>query len=157
MHIRGFNREGQDVLKAFFVEPPHKEFLKFFCGFPAWSVTIGEYEVVEDRVEVIVVKISDVPEDRLIAPRPSRLIDCVNNLREIMFKTLAQRYLMIAKSFNYTVQVVNIVLTVILAGEMVEVAKKLWSSCCSCKLTCHQEDKIDERAAEGIKMLRRGA
>ena len=126
VHIRGFNREGQDILEAFLVEPPHKKFLKFFCGFPAWSVTIGEYEVVEDRVEVIVVKICNVPEYRLIAASACWLVNCINNLREVVFKTLAQCYLMIAESFNYTIQVVNVVLTVILAGEMVEVAKKLW-------------------------------
>ena len=42
-------------------------------------------------------------------------------------------------------------------GEVVKVAKKLWSSRCSCKLACYQENEIDEGTAEGIKMLRRGA
>ena len=64
---------------------------------------------------------------------------------------------MVAKVLNYAIQMVNVILTVILAGKMVKVAKELWSGCCSCKLTCYQENKIDEGTAEGIKMLRRSA
>ena len=157
MHIRSFDGEGQDILEAFLIEPPHEEFLKFFCGFPTGSVTIWEYEIIENGVEVVAIEVSDVPEDRLIAPRPSRLVNCINNLREVVFKTLAQGYLMVAKVLDYAIQVVNIILAVILAGEMVEVAKEFRSGCCSCKLTCYQENKVDEGTAEGIKMLRRGA
>ena len=64
---------------------------------------------------------------------------------------------MVAKILDYAIQVLNVILTVILAGEMIEVAKKLWSSRCSRKLACYQENKIDEGTAEGIQMLRCGA
>ena len=94
------------------------------------SGTVREAEVTEDRVEVVTVIVTDVPENGLEVTSTGRLVDGVNDLLEAVGNNFVQRTFLQAEIHHF-VGTFIVILTIFLLNEVVEIHEKLRCRTCS--------------------------
>ena len=119
------------------------------------SGTIREAEVTEDRVEVVTVIVTDVPENRLEVTSTSRLVDGVNDLLEAVGNDFVQ-CTFLKTQIHHFVSAFVVILTVFLLNKVVEIHEELRRSACSGKHGTNHEDHIHETTAERFEVVRSG-
>ena len=116
------------------------------------SGTVREAEVTEDRVEVVTVVVTDVPENGLEVASACRLVDGVNDLLEAVGDDFVQRTFLEAEVHHF-VSAFVVILTVFLLDEVVEIHQELRRSACSGKHRANHEDHVHETAAERLEVV----
>ena len=140
-HGDGDDREGEDGALAFGVEPFQEVVLQRGDAFPFGLAEIGEDEVAEHRVEVVLVVEGDVPEGALVAARGGGLVDGVNDVLQVVG--------------DVAFVGAQVVVAVIFAREVVKIGEEFNGGDCPGELRADGEDEVHKRAAEGGEMLRR--
>ena len=142
-----FNGEGQDGLGAFSIKPVHEAFLQPREGFPVRTRAVGEDEFSKERFKVRTVVVGDVPEHRLEIARSSGLVDGVDDL----FKTIGDDLVEGALTFgeiHHIVCMEIIVFAIFFFQEMAHVHQEFHCGTSTAEHRTHDEDHIDESAAE---------
>ena len=143
--------EGEDVMVAFLVEPVHEMALQPVEGLPLGGGAVGETEVAEDALEVGLVEVADVPEDGLVTAVAGGHVHGVDDLLEAVVDDLAQGALL-GVVLNDVVEVLEIIVTVVLADEIVEVHQELGGGYRAHELGRYGIDEVDELAAEALEV-----
>ena len=149
----GLHREGQKVIVALLVEPVHKVLLQPVEGLPFRSRSVREAEVTEHALEVVAVKVTYVPKNGLIATVACRHVHRVHNLLEVVVDDLHEGALL-GIHFHDVVQVLEVIVTVVLADEIVQVHQELRSGHRSHELGGDGINEVDELAAERLEVGR---
>ena len=118
------DREGQDVAVPLLVEPVHEMLLEPGKGLPLRLAAVRETEVAEHAAEVALVKVADVPEHRLVTTVAGRHIHGMYNLLEVVVDDFHKRPLL-GVHLHDVLKVIEIVVTVVLADEVVKVHQEL--------------------------------
>ena len=118
------DREGQDVAVPLLVEPVHEVLLEPGKGLPLRLAAVRETEVAEHAAEVALVEVADVPEHRLIPTVAGRHIHGMYNLLEVVVDDFHKRPLL-GVHLHDVLKVIKIVVTVVLADEVVKVHQEL--------------------------------
>ena len=118
------DREGQDVAVPLLVEPVHEMLLEPGKGLPLRLAAVRETEVAEHAAEVALVEVADVPEHRLIPTVAGRHIHGMYNLLEVVVDDFHKRPLL-GVHLHDVLKVIEIVVTVVLADEVVKVHQEL--------------------------------
>ncbi len=147
------HREGEDIVVAFLVEPVHEMLLEPAEGLPLRGGAVRETEVAEHAVEIRLVEIADVPEHGLIAAVARRHVHRVDHLLEIVVDDLEQGALLDVV-LHHVIKMLEVVVTVILADEIVQVHQELRSGHRAHELGRDAVDEVDELAAEGLEVGR---
>ena len=145
----GLHREGEDVVVALFVEPLHEMLLQPGEGLPLRGAAVGETEVAEHSLEVRLVEVADVPEHGLVAAVAGGHVHGMHHLLEAVVDDLEQGVVL-----HDGIELVEIVVTVILADEVVEVHQELGSGYRTHELGGYGVHEVDELAAEGLEVGR---
>ena len=109
-HRSGNDGEGQNGFGAFLIEPFEEEVLQLRHARPHWFAEIGEDEIAEHRIEIVLIVNRNIPEYALIAACGGRLVDAVHYLLH-----------MVGDFFGMGFQ---IIIAVVFAGEVVEISQK---------------------------------
>lgn len=139
-HRSGYNREGQNGFGALLVKPFKEEVLQLRHARPHWFAEIGEDEIAEHRVKIVLIVNGNIPEYALITACGGRLVDAVHHLLH-----------MVGDFFSMGFQ---IIVAVVFAGEVVEIGQKFHRRHRTGKLRADGKHKIDKRAAKRSQMLR---
>ena len=102
---------------------------------------IGEDEIAEHRIEIILIVHGNIPKYALIAARGSGLVDAVHHLLHMVGDFFAVGF--------------QIIVAVVFAGEVVEISQKFHRRHRSGKLRADGKHKVDKRTAKRCQMLRR--
>ena len=145
------HREGEDVVVALLVEPVHKMLLQPGQRFPLGGASVRETEVSEHAVEIRLVKIADVPEHRLVSPVAGRHVHRMHHLLEAVVDDLGEGA-GFAVDFHHLVQALQVILSVVLADEIVQVHQEFRGGHGAHKLGRHGIDQVDEFPAEGFEV-----
>ena len=145
------HREGEDVVVALLVEPVHEVALQPVEGLPLRLRPVREVEVAEHALEVGLVEVADVPEHGLVAAVAGGHVHGVDNLLEVVVDDLHQGALLDVVLHD-VVQVVQVVVTVVLADEVVQVHQKLRRGHGTHELGGHGVHQVDELAAEALEV-----
>ena len=121
------DREGQDIMVPFLIEPVHEMFLQPGQCLPFRRSAVREAEIAEHALEIRLVEIADVPENRLIAAVSRRHVHRVHDLLEVIVNDFLQRALL-GIVLDHLSESFRIVLSIVLADEIVEVHQKFRSS-----------------------------
>ena len=140
-HRSGYNREGQNGFGALLVKPFKEEVLQLRHAWPHWFAEIGEDEIAEHRVEIVLIVNRNIPKYALITACGCGLVDAVHHLLH-----------MVGDFFGMGFQ---IIVAVVFAGEVVEIGQKLHRRHRAGKLRADGKHKVDKRAAKRCQMLRR--
>ena len=140
-HRSGHDGEGQNGFSALLIEPFEEEVLQLRHARPHRFAEIGENEIAEHRIEIVLIVNGNIPEYALIAARGSGLVDAVHHLLH-----------MVGDFFGVGFQ---IIVAVVFAGEVVEISQKFHRRHRAGKLRADGEHKIDKRATKRSQMLRR--
>ena len=140
-HRSGYNREGQNGFGALLVKPFKEEVLQLRHARPYRFAEIGEDEIAEHRVKIVLIVNGNIPKHALIAARGGRLVDAVHHLLH-----------MVGDFFGMGFQ---IIIAVVFAGEVVEISQKFHCGHRAGKLRADGKHKVDKRAAKRSQMLRR--
>ena len=119
-HRSGNDREGQNGLGTLLIEPFEEEVLQFCHARPDRFAEIGEDEIAEHRVEIVLIVNGNIPEYALIAARGGRLVDAIHHLLH-----------MVGDFFGVGFQ---IIVAVVFTSEVVEIGQKLHR--------CHRAGKL---------------
>ena len=84
------------------------------------SRTVREAEVTKDRVEIVTIVVTDVPENGLEVTSTCRLVDGVNNLLEAVCDDFVQRTVFETQINNF-VSTFVVILTILLLNEVVHI------------------------------------
>ena len=127
------DRECEDIVVPLFVEPVHEMFLNPGKGLPLRCGSVRESEIAEHATEIRLVEIADVPEHCLVSPVAGRHIHGMYDLLEIIVDDLDEStFLEIV--LHHLVETAQIVVTVILPHEVVEIHQELRCSHCTHEL-----------------------
>ena len=140
-HRGGHDGEGQNGFGAFLIEPFEEEVLQLRHARPHRFAEIGEDEIAEHRVEIVLIVNGNIPEYALIAARGSGLVDAVHHLLHMVGDFFAVGF--------------QIIVAVVFAGEVVEIGQKFHRRHRTGKLRADGKHKVDKRAAKRSQMLRR--
>ena len=140
-HRNGYNREGQNGFGALLVKPFEEEVLQLRHARPNRFAEIGEDEIAEHRVEIVLIVNGNIPEYALITARGGGLVDAVHHLLH-----------MVGNFFGMGFQ---IIVAVVFAGEVVEISQKFHCRHRAGKLRADGKHQVDKRAAKRCQMLRR--
>ena len=140
-HRSGHNGESQNGFGAFLIEPFEEEVLQLRHARPHWFAEIGEDEIAEHRVEIVLIVNGNIPEYALITACGGGLVDAVHHLLHMVGNFFAVGF--------------QIIITVVFAGEVVEISQKFHRRHRAGKLRADGKHKIDKRAAKRSQMLRR--
>ena len=144
-----FNRESQQCLGTFLVEPLHETLLQPRETIPVGLRTIGEIEFTEDALEVILVIVGHIPEHSLIVAGTSGLIQRVHNLLEVVGDNLVDGALL-QRQVGLLVRMLPIVLAILVADEIVHVHQELWCGTGARKHRTHHEHHVDKTAGKRL-------
>ena len=148
-------RESQHGLGALAVEPPHETLLQPRQRLPVRMRTVGKYELPEQAFEVVAVVVGHVPEHGLEVARPGRLVDRVDDLFEAVGD-----YLVYCPAFlrevGHLVGPLVVIFAVLLLDEIVHVHQEFGRGACARKHRRHDENHVDESAAERFEVRRTG-
>ncbi len=147
----GLYGEGEDGLAALGVEPRHEALLEPGEAVPVGLRTVGEVEVAEEGLEVVLVVVGDVPEHGLEVACSRRLVDGVDDLLEAVGDDLVDGALAQGE-VNDLVGVLVVVEAVLLADEVVQVHEELWRGARAGEHGADDEDHVDESAAERLEV-----
>ena len=147
------NREGQQGLGALLIEPLHETLLQPRETIPVGLRAIGEVELAEDALEVILVIVGYVPEYGLIVAGTSRLVQRVNNLLEIVGYHLIDGTLLQAH-ICLLVGTLPIVQTILLTNKVVHVHQELWSSASTTQHRANHEDHVNKTTCKRLQIGR---
>ena len=140
-HRSGNDREGQNGFGALLIEPFEEEILQLRHAWPHWFAEIGEDEIAEHRIEIVLIVNGNIPKHALIAARGGRLVDAVHHLLH-----------MVGDFFGMGFQ---IIVAVVFAGEVVEISQKFHRRHRTGKLCADGKHQVDKRTAKRSQMLRR--
>ena len=140
-HRSGHDGESQNGFGAFLIEPFEEEVLQLRHARPHRFAEIGEDEIAEHRVEIVLIVNGNIPKYALIAARGSGLVDAVYHLLHMVGDFFAVGF--------------QIIVAVVFAGEVVEISQKFHRRHRAGKLRADGEHQVDKRAAERSQMLRR--
>ena len=140
-HRSGHDRESQNGFGAFLIEPFEEEVLQLRHARPHRFAEIGEDEIAEHRVKIVLIVNGNIPEYALITACGGRLVDAVHHLLH-----------MVGDFFGMGFQ---IIVAVVFAGEVVEISQKFYCRHCAGKLRADGKHQVDKRAAKRCQMLRR--
>ena len=140
-HCGGHDREGQNGFGAFLIEPFEEEVLQLCYARPHRFAEIGEDEIAEHRVEIVLIVNGNIPKHALIAASGGGLVDAVHHLLHV-----------IGDFFGVGFQ---IIIAVVFAGEVVEISQKFHRRHRAGKLRADGKHEVDKRAAKRCQMLRR--
>ena len=129
-HRSGNDREGQNGFGALLIEPFEEEILQLRHALPHWFAEIGEDEIAEHRVEIVLIVNGNIPKHALIAARGGRLVDAVHHLLH-----------MVGDFFGMGFQ---IIVAVVFAGKVVEIGQKFHRRHRTGKLRTDGKHKIDK-------------
>ena len=101
---------------------------------------IGEDEIAEHRVKIVLIVNGNIPEYALIAACGGRLVDAVHHLLHMVGDFFAMGF--------------QIIVAVVFAGEVVEIGQKFHCGHRAGKLRADGKHKVDKRAAKRSQMLR---
>ena len=139
-HRSGYDWEGQNGFGALLVKPFKEEVLQLRHAWPHWFAEIGEDEIAEHRVEIVLIVNGNIPEYALITACGGGLVDAVHHLLH-----------MVGDFFTVSFQ---IIVAVVFAGEVVEIGQKFHRRHRAGKLRADGKHKIDKRTAKRCQMLR---
>ena len=140
-HRSGHDGESQNGFGAFLIEPFEEEVLQLRHARPHRFAEIGEDEIAEHRVEIVLIVNGNIPKYALIAARGSGLVDAVYHLLHMVGDFFAVGF--------------QIIVAVVFAGEVVEISQKFHRRHRTGKLRADGKHKVDKRAAKRCQMLRR--
>ena len=140
-HRSGHDGESQNGFGAFLIEPFEEEVLQLRHARPNRFAEIGEDEIAEHRIEIILIVNGNIPEYALITARGGRLVDAVHHLLHMVGDFFAMGF--------------QIIVAVVFAGEVVEIGQKFHRRHCAGKLRTDGKYQVDKRAAKRCQMLRR--
>ena len=143
--------EGQQGLRTLLIEPFHKALLQPRKTIPIGLRTVGEVEVAEDRLKVIAVIVSDIPEHGLIVTGTCGLVQCVDNLLKIVSDDLVDRALL-QTEVSLIVWALPIVQAILLADEVVHVHQELGCCAGATKHRADHEHHVDESASKRLQV-----
>ena len=129
-HRSGNDGEGQNGFGAFLIEPFEEEVLQLRHARPHWFAEIGENEIAEHRVEIVLVVNGNIPEYALIAACGGRLVDAVHHLLHMVGNFFAVGF--------------QIVVAVVFAGEVVEIGQKFHRRHRAGKLRADGKHEVDK-------------
>ena len=107
-HRSGHDGEGQNGFGAFLIEPFEEEVLQLRHARPHRFAEIGEDEIAEHRIEIILIVNGNIPEYALITARGGGLVDAVHHLLHVVGDFFAVGF--------------QIIVAVVFAGEIVEIS-----------------------------------
>ena len=119
-HRSGNDREGQNGFGALLIEPFEEEVLQLRHARPHRFAEIGEDEIAEHRVEIVLIVNGNIPKYALIAARGGGLVDAVHHLLHVVGDFFAVGF--------------QIIVAVVFAGEVVEISQKFHR--------CHRAGKL---------------
>ena len=119
-HCSGHDGESQNGFGAFLIEPFEEEVLQLRYARPNRFAEIGEDEIAEHRVEIVLIVNGNIPKHALIASRGGRLVDAVYHLLHVVGDFFAVCF--------------QIIVAVVFAGEVVEIGQKFHR--------CHRAGKL---------------
>ncbi len=140
-HCGGYDGEGQNGLGALLIEPFEEEVLQLRHARPHRFAEIGEDEIAEHRIEIVLIVNGNIPKHALIAARGGGLVDAVHHLLH-----------MVGDFFGVGFQ---IIVAVVFAGEVVEIGQKFHRRHRAGELCADGKHEVDKRAAKRCQMLRR--
>ncbi len=120
-------RESQDVAASLLIEPVHEMLLKPGKSLPLRLAAVREAEITEHAAEITLIEVADVPEHGLVATVARRHIHRMHHLLEVVVDDLDKGPLLGVHLHNI-LKMVEIVVTVVLADEIVKVHQELRSS-----------------------------
>ena len=140
-HRSGNDGESQNGFGAFLIEPFEEEVLQLRHARPHRFAEIGEDEIAEHRVEIVLIVNGNIPKYALIAARGSGLVDAVHHLLHVVGDFFAVGF--------------QIIVAVVFAGKVVEISQKFDRRHRAGKLRADGKHKVDKRTAKRRQMLRR--
>ena len=120
----GLHGESQQRLGSLAVEPLHETLLQPGESLPVGLRTIGEVELAEDALEVILVIVSHIPEHSLVVAGTRGLVERIHNLLEVVRDDLVDGTLL-QTHVSLLVGTLVVVLAILLADEIVHVHQEL--------------------------------
>ena len=139
-HRSGHDGESQNGFGAFLIEPFEEEVLQLRHARPHRFAEIGEDEIAEHRVEIVLIVNGNIPKHALITARGGRLVDAVHHLLHMVGDFFAVGF--------------QIIVAVVLAGEVVEISQKFHRCHRAGKLRADGKHQVDKRTAKRSQMLR---
>ena len=140
-HRSGHDGESQNGFGAFLIEPFEEEVLQLRHARPHRFAEIGEDEIAEHRVEIVLIVNGNIPEYALIAACGGGLVDAVHHLLHMVGDFFAVGF--------------QIIVAVVFAGEVIEIGQKFHRRHRTGKLRADGKHQVDKRAAKRSQMLRR--
>ena len=140
-HCGGHDREGQNGFGAFLIEPFEEEVLQLRHARPHRFAEIGEDEIAEHRVEIVLIVNGNIPKHALIAASGGGLVDAVHYLLHVVGDFFAVGF--------------QIIIAVVFAGEVVEISQKFHRRHRAGELRADGKHQVDKRTAKRSQMLRR--
>jgi len=123
------------------IEPFEEEVLQLRHARPRRFAEIGEDEIAEHRIEIILIVNGNIPEYALITARGSGLVDAVHHLLHMVGDFFAVGF--------------QIIIAVVFAGEVVEISQKFHRRHRAGELRADGKHQVDKRTAKRSQMLRR--
>ena len=140
-HRGGHDGEGQNGFGTFLIEPFEEEVLQLRHARPHRFAEIGEDEIAEHRVEIVLIVNGNIPKYALIAACGGGLVDAVHHLLHMVGDFFAVGF--------------QIIVAVVFAGKVVEISQKFHRRHRAGKLRADGKHKVDKRTAKRCQMLRR--
>ena len=129
-HGDGDDREGEDGALALGVEPFEEVVLQRGDALPVRAAEVGEDEVAEHGVEVVLVVDGDVPEGALVAARGGGLVERIDDVLQVVGDVLFMR--------------AQVVVAIVLAREVVKIGEKFDGGDRPGKLRADGKDEVHE-------------
>ena len=152
-HGHRLDGEGEHRLGALLVKPLHEALLQPVESVPVGLCAVGEVEVSEDRIEVVFIVITDIPEHSLIVAGTGRLVERVDDLLEAVGDDLVDRALLQAEIHDI-VGMGIVVLAIFLLDEVVHIHQELRCGAGSGEHAADHEHHVDETTAEALEVCR---
>ena len=140
-HCGGNYGESQNGFGTLLVKPFKEEVLQLRHARPHRFTEVGEDEIAEHRVEIVLIVNGNIPEYALITARGGGLVDAVYHLLH-----------MVGDFFGMGFQ---IIVAVVFAGEVIEIGQKFHRCHRTGELRADGKHQVDKRAAKRSQMLRR--
>ena len=140
-HRSGNDGEGQNGFGTFLIEPFEEEVLQLRHARPHRFAEIGEDEIAEHRVEIVLIVNGNIPKHALITACGGGLVDAVHHLLHMVGDFFAVGF--------------QIIVAVVFASEVVEIGQKFHRRHCAGKLRADSKHEVDKRTAKRSQMLRR--
>ena len=119
-HRSGHDRESQNGFGTLLIEPFEEEVLQLRHARPDRFAEIGEDEIAEHRIEIVLIVNGNIPKHALITARGGRLVDAVHHLLHMVGDFFAVGF--------------QIIVAVVFAGKVVEIGQKFHR--------CHRAGKL---------------